>query len=222
MLAAGMLLSGNGNAQAQTHYSSNVTLGVKAGADASRQMFYPSVEQSFKFGALGGVMFRYVEENHFGLIAELNFIQRGWKENFETDRYHYSRTLNYLELPVLTHIYFGRRGRFFFNAGPQIGLLIGESTSANFDVSRIESLPDFPYSHRTNNQLSMKATKKFDYGISAGLGGEFNINRINSLSLEARFYYGLGNIFPARRTDYFSGSNAMTISVSVGYWYRIK
>lgn len=208
---------------AQTHYSSNVSVGVKGGVDVSQVFFNPSVQQKLmNLGMTGGVMVRYIEEDHFGLIAELNFVQRGWKENFEEAPYDYKRTLNYIELPVLAHIYFGRRGKFFFNAGPQVALFLGESTKANFDPYNTASLPDFPNRNRMNSQMTMDVTQKVDYGISAGLGGEFNINRKNSISLEARFYYGLGNIFPSKRTDTFSASNQMSISLALGYWFRVK
>lgn len=208
--------------QAQTHYSSNVSVGAKGGVDISRVFFNPGVRQSFAIGVNYGFTFRYIEENHFGLIAELDFVQRGWKEDFEEHPFNYSRTLNYLELPVLAHIYFGRRGRFFFNAGPQIGLFLSESSKSNFNPEEIEKIEGFPIRNRTNYQLTMPVTQKLDYGISAGLGGEFSINQKNSLYLEARFYYGLGNIFRAKRTDNFRGSNQMSIMASIGYWFRIK
>ncbi|MDE6443219.1 MAG: PorT family protein, partial [Muribaculaceae bacterium] len=206
----------------QTHYNSNVALGVKGGVDMSQVFFNPSVRQTFNVGMIGGVMVRYIEENHFGLIAELNFVQRGWKENFEGAPYNYRRTLNYLELPVFAHIFFGRRGKFFFNAGPQVGLYLGDKVTANFDPRDMATLPDFPIRNRTNTQMLLEVSQKFDYGISAGLGGEFNLNKKNSLNIEARFYYGLGNVFPSKRADTFSASNQMTISATVGYWFRIK
>lgn len=210
------------SAIAQTHYKSNITVGAKGGADLSRIFFNPSVRQSFKIGGTVGIMFRYVEESHFGLIAELNFIQRGWKENFEGAPYNYSRTFNYIELPVLAHIYFGRRGKFFFNAGPEVAYMLSESTSANFNVDNILTLPDFPNINRTNTQMTMSRNNKIDYGITAGLGGEFNINRRNSLCIEIRFYYGLGNVFSAKRTDIFNASNQMSLLATLGYWFRIK
>ena len=188
----------------------------------SQVFFNPSVRQTFNVGMIGGVMVRYIEENHFGLIAELNFVQRGWKENFEGAPYNYRRTLNYLELPVFAHIFFGRRGKFFFNAGPQVGLYLGDKVTANFDPRDMATLPDFPIRNRTNTQMLLEVSQKFDYGISAGLGGEFNLNKKNSLNIEARFYYGLGNVFPSKRADTFSASNQMTISATVGYWFRIK
>ena len=70
--------------------------------------------------------------------------------------------------------------------------------------------------------MTMPISQKIDYGISAGLGGEFSLNRRNAIYLEARFYYGLGNIVKSGRTDPFNASNQMSVSLSVGYWFRIK
>lgn len=220
---AALTLSASTAAFSQSHYSSNVSFGVKGGADMSRVFFNPSVPQSFAFGGVAGVTFRYIEESHFGLIAELEYVRRGWKESFEdAPQYSYQRNIDYLSLPVLAHVYFGRRGRFFFNVGPEFSLRLGESTSSNFNPADIPSLPDFPKRYRTVEQMSTPVSQKFDYGISAGLGAEFSINRRNSVSIEARFYYGLGNIFPSARRDTFSASNQMTVAATVGYWFRVK
>lgn len=209
-------------AHSQTHYSSNVSVGVRGGVDFSKVFFNPAVKQSMAMGMTGGVMVRYIEENHFGLIGELNFVQRGWAENFEGAPYDYKRTLNYVELPVMAHIYFGRRGKFFFNAGPLVALYLGDSVKSNFDPQQMATLPDFPLSNRMNEQMQLDVNQKFDYGICAGLGAEFNLNRRNSISLEARFYYGLGNVFSAKRADTYNASNQMSISATVGYWFRVK
>lgn len=222
MVMMALLSAMSFSVSAQTHYNSNVTLGVKGGCDFSQVLFNPSVKQKMAMGITGGFMFRYIEENHFGLVAELNFVQRGWKEDFEDAPYNYTRTLNYFELPVLAHIYFGRRGRFFFNAGPQFGLFLGDKVKSNFNPEEMRQLPDFPISNRQNEQMLLKVSQKFDYGISAGVGSEFNVSKRNSLSVEARFYFGLGNVFPSSRKDKFNASNQMTISATIGYWFRIK
>lgn len=210
------------DAGAQTHYRSNVSVGIKGGADISRVFFNPSVRQQFLPGVVTGLMFRYIEENHFGIIAECNVEQRGWKEDFEDAPYNYSRTITYLQIPVLAHIYFGRRGRFFFNAGPEIGFCIGENTKCNFDPVQMATLPGFPSRNRTNDQMTMPVRNKIDYGISAGLGGEFSMARRHALNLEVRFYFGLGNIFSSKRQDVFNASNSMSLMATVGYWLRVK
>lgn len=207
---------------AQTHYTSRVSLGLKGGVDFSRVFFNPSVKQGMLLGGMAGVTVRYVEEDHFGLIAEVNWEQRGWEENFEGAPYHYSRTINYIQIPLLAHIYFGRRGRFFFNAGPEIGFVLGSSVSTNFNPLATGSLPDFPSNHKNTYEMTMDVNQKIDFGISAGLGGEFFVTPRHSLYLEGRFYYGLGNILKSGRQQPFSASNSMSVMATVGYWFRIK
>lgn len=209
--------------KAQIHYESNISVGAKGGVSISRTFFNPNVPQGMKIGGVAGFTFRYIEEKYFGLVAELNFEQRGWTENFEDAPYSYSRTINYLQLPVLAHIYFGNeKARFFVNLGPEIGLFIGESTSANFDIHDYESLPDFPVRNRNNTQFALPVEQTIDYGISAGLGAEVFVNKKNSLTLEGRFYYGLGNQLKSGRTEPFNASNSMSIMVTLGYWFRVK
>lgn len=218
--AAALLL--NFGASGQTHYRSKVSFGVKGGMDMSRVFFNPSVKQGFKLGSVAGIGIRYIEENHFGLIAEINFEQRGWQENFEGAPYKYSRTVNYIQIPFLTHIYFGNRGRFFFNAGPEIGIVIGSSTNCNFDPHNIANLPDFPINHTNTEEMTMEVKQKFDYGISAGLGGEFFATPRHSFCLEGRVYYGLGNILDSGRQKPFSASNSLSVMFTMGYWFRFK
>lgn len=207
---------------AQTHFASRVDLGVRGGLTLSEVMFKPSIIQKFGMGETFGVTFRYSEENHFGLIAEVNWVQRGWAEKFEELSYKYQRTLNYIEVPIMSHIYFGRRGKFFFNAGPEVSYFIGDKITSNFDYHDTGSLPGFSDKNRRIEQLTMEVGNKLDFGIVAGLGGEFGINRRNSIAVEARLYYGIGNVMPSGRQDYFSVSNQLSISVAAQYWFRIK
>ncbi|MBD5232058.1 MAG: PorT family protein [Bacteroidales bacterium] len=209
---------------AQTHYEGNCFIGAKAGMSMSRVQFNPNVRQGMLFTPMAGVTFRYIEENHFGLIGELNFEQRGWKEDFEdASQFHYSRTLSYLQIPVLAHIYFGSsRAHFFINAGPEIGFRIASSTSANFDPEQVQTIPGFPLKDRQIAQLTEPLGSAVDFGISGGLGMEYFLNSRNSLNLEARFYYGLGNIMKCGRTEAFSAANTMQIMLTLGYSFRLK
>lgn len=210
--------------KAQQHYSSNIAVGIKGGATLSQTMFSPGIDQTFITGYTGGLTFRYIEERHFGLIAEMNIEQRGWKETFDMTAYSFQRQLTYLQIPLLAHIYFGSNvAKFFFNAGPEIGFLIGDKSKYNFDIYNIENNPeDFPIKNRNTAQYTMDIKNKIDYGISAGLGAEFTANNKHSIVLEGRFYYGLNNIFSDHKKDVFAASNSMSILVSLGYMFRIK
>lgn len=210
-------------ASAQRYYNPEFSLGVKGGVTLSEMSFMPTVQQSWLQGYTLGVTARYTEEKLFGLIAELNLSQRGWAENFGRDsELSYQRRLTYLQLPLLTHIYFGwPKVKFFVNLGPEAALLIGDHTSANFDYLHPDQVSGFP-ANRHVHQLAAKAEHRFDYGIAGGLGAEFFVARGHSLMLEGRFYYGLGNIYPSSRADYFSASRGMSIEVTLGYLFRLK
>lgn len=210
-------------ASAQKHYESNITIGGKAGVTLSRMSFSPSVPQTMLSGTMIGAKFRYIEERNFGVIIEFNMEQRGWKETFEGTSYQYQRRLTYIQIPFLTHIYFGStKFHCFFNAGPELGYMIGKSTVSNFDINNFKELSDFPHVNRSTEQFAMEVKNNFDYGISAGLGIEYFAKRNHSIEMEGRIYYGLGNIFSANKSDVFAASRGMSIQVTVGYNFRLK
>lgn len=209
--------------KAQTLYESRVSVGGKIGMTLSKTMFAPSVQQSMLSGYTAGISFRYAEEKTFGLLAEINVAQRGWKEDFEEFPFKYSRQLTYLQIPIMTHISFGStKVKGFFNAGPEVGFMIGESVTSNFNVNDYTNIEGFPIINRHNEQLVLPIKNKIDYGISAGAGIEFIAKRKHSFMLEGRFYYGLGNIFGSRKKDAFSASTSMSIMITLGYMYRLK
>lgn len=206
------------------HYQPHIWLGGRAGMTMNRMTFSPSVSQKWLMGSEGTVTFRYSEERVFGVIAELGWSQRGWSENFGEDNpLSYQRELTYIKLPVLSHIYFGSpRFKGFVNLGPEIAFLIGSKIKSNFDYMNPTLSADWPSRSRQTEQLSADIKNKFDYGITAGLGMEFYVQPRHSIVLEARFYYGLGNIFPSSKADTFGASRNMTINVTLGYNFRLK
>lgn len=217
------LLSIGLTANAQTHYIPHTWVGVHGGMTLSEMSFSPSVRQSMVSGMTAGVSFRFAEERHVGLLAELNITQHGWKEDFEEAPFNYKRQLTYIELPIMTHIFFGSsKCKGFVNLGPVVSYMIGEKITADFDYNNPASVPNFPLANRSTEQMSMDIKNKFDYGITAGLGGEFVINRRHSIMLEARYYFGLGNIYPSSKKDTFSASRATSISITLGYMFRLK
>ena len=208
---------------AQTHYKSHVHIGGHAGVTFSEMDFVPKTKQSLTSGMTMGLSFRYAEERHVGLYAELNLSQRGWAEDFEGAPLSYTRTLTYIELPIMTHIFFGsQKFKGFVNLGPQIGYNVGESISSDFDYEHPETVPEFPSGYRVNEQMYTPVKNKFDYGICAGLGGEYIMKHRHSFLLEARFYYGLGNIFPDSKKDVFSASRSLCFYVTLGYMFSLK
>lgn len=217
MLAAVLTVS------AQRTYEPHFWIGARGGMTLGRMEFSPPVEQKMASGTTFAITARYAEEKIFGLVAELAVTQRGWAEDFEeySDKFNYTRHLTYIELPVMTHIYFGsRRVKCFFNAGPSVSYLIADKVKANFDHNNIADVEGFPNRRRTE-QLSMPVKNRMDYGIQAGLGVEMFFGR-HSVYLEGRYYYGLGSIYSSHKSDTFTSSRGTSIMVSLGYNFRIK
>jgi len=113
----------------------NFAIGVNAGVNFNSLSLTPQRNQgAMLMGYGGGLTARYISEKYFAMICglqiELNYTQRGWKENVHKDHPDevYHRVMNYLEIPFLAHLAFGREKgvRFFVNLGPEIAFLLNE------------------------------------------------------------------------------------------------
>ena len=94
--------------------------------------FKPSVAQNFDVRYKGGFTLRYVNLKYFGFQTELNYSQQGWSET-SIDGERYSHRFDYLELPILAHIYFGKKNtKFFVNLGPEIRYMVSDAATAPF------------------------------------------------------------------------------------------
>lgn len=231
-----LLVSMSVSAQIGQHRN-DFSIGVNGGYILSNVSFNPSVPQDKHGGITGGVSFRYVCEKYFSTIcsiyAELNYASLGWKESILDAKDNavinsvtgvaeeYSRTINYIQIPVFAHLAWGKENKgmqFFFQAGPQFGVYLSESTNMNFDFAK-RNMTD-----RANTivaQDTMKVENKFDYGIAAGLGMEYTLPHVGHFLAEARYYYGLGNIYGDSKRDYFGKSDFGNIVLKVTYLFDI-
>ena len=218
-------------------HRNDFSIGVNGGYTLSNVGFTPKVTQSLLGGTTAGLSWRYVCEKYFSTICsiygEVNYTQMGWKERIlTTDNQpvinavsglpeQYSRTLNYLQVPVFAHLAWGKEHsgmQFFFQLGPQFGYLLSEKTTTNFKFK------DRNTADRLNvvcAQDTMAVENKFDYGIAAGAGVELSVRRVGHFLLEGRYYYGLGNIYGDSKRDYFSKSNNSSIVVKLTYLFDV-
>jgi len=181
-----------------------VYVGANFGVTESMVMFTPSVSQGFLMGYNGGVVFRYIAEKYVGMQAEINYSQRGWTESSGL----YTRQLNYIELPFMTHIYMGKKSRFFINIGPKVSYLLSEKVVLNQSTT-------------SDTQHITAIQNPFDYGLCGGLGLLFNIKG-NIIQLETRTYYGFSDVFSNKKTDYFSKSNNFNLAVNLAWLLQMK
>ena len=163
----------------------------------------------------------------------MNYAALGWKQDIKDLQGNavvnsstglaeeYSRTINYVQVPIFAHLAWGRETRgaqFFFQLGPQMGIYLSESTQSNYNPAT-RNLSD--RANKVIEQESMAVEHKFDYGIAAGLGVEYSVPRVGHFLLEGRYYYGLGSIFGESKRDYFGRSNFGNIVVKMAYLFDL-
>lgn len=190
-------------------FRQELAVGGSFGMNFSDVSFAPNkVNTKMMTGYNGGLTLRWNTEKNLGLQAELNYSQQGWDEQFDDPQYTYIRTINYIEVPIFTHIYFGsKRFKVFVNLGPKVGYAFSESTKENLNGAT---------PNRENKQHNMPIEKKFDWGLCGGPGIELRTG-IGYFLLEGRYYYALGDIFNSRKEDYFSKSSSQIISAKLTY-----
>ena len=221
-------------------YRSDFAVGVNGGYMMSQVSFQPEVPQGWLGGMTGGVSFRYTCEKYFksicAIVAEVNYAQMGWKETIEDkdnnpvyypgdenkeNPLYYERRINYIQIPVMARLGWGRERKgvqAFFQLGPQIGIYMDESTNTNVEPYRATVTPR---SSVVKAQEDMPVENKFDYGIVGGAGIEFSLPKIGHILLDARYYFGLGNIYGNSKQDYFGKSNQQAIVIKMSYLFDI-
>jgi len=199
----------------------NFSVGVNMGMNQNNVSFTPTIKQKGLVGYSGGLTARYISEKYFSMIcgvqAELNYSQRGWEELIDTNTDTYSRTMDYIELPFLAHLAFGKMHgtQFFINMGPQIAFLLNEKEHKSAQWN-----PDERPNNVDNKEYGMMADKNFDYGLLGGAGLEIKTG-IGNFLLEGRYYFGLADFYNSTKTDVFEKSAHTTVSVRFSYLFDI-
>ncbi len=221
-------------------YRTDLAVGVNGGMMMNTISFVPDVSQSQHMGATGGLTVRYTCEKYFSSVcaitAEFNYAQMGWKERIldkndqpvyyvddpeQTDPLRYTRNITYFQIPVMARLGWGRERKGFqgfLQVGPQLGIYLNESTESNL---RTGIGTQTARSSVVVAQETMPVENKFDYGITGGAGLEFSHPKIGHILLEARYYFGLGNIYGNTKQDYFAKSNNNTIIVKLSYLFDL-
>lgn len=202
----------------------NLALGFNGGINLNSVSFSPTVKQKNLMGITGGVTARYISERYFKMICgaqiEINYSQHGWDEYYQDyPNVGYTRTMNYVEIPFLAHLAFGKEQRgmqFFIHAGPQIGFFLGDSYTMEGNWDELAQ----------NNgniiieQHDKPVDNKFDYGIAGGAGIELRTKAGNFI-VEGRYYYALSDFYASAKKDYFARSAHGVITAKITYLFDL-
>ncbi len=201
-------------------------IGAQGGALASMVQFSPTVPQDplkSYLAPTAGIVFRYMGHKICGLQVEANWMQKGWNEyeiSEEEKVVSYSRQLDYVEVPLLCHLAFGKRCRGFINLGPQFGYLVHEAPTLA-SAEQQDWWTDSNVDARIGKQYR-QIENKFDWGVAGGLGFYARTRKAGVYQIEARFNYSLGTYFANSQMDYFRNSNAMGLSLCFAYLWQFK
>jgi len=132
--------------------------------------------------------------------------------------------LDYLELPIMAKYSWGRRFPFYVNAGPYVGYLLHakektSGTSAIYADSQgqeplaIQGQPIPPQSFDATTDVT-SSIRRWNVGITGGVGIAWAVTPKNKLFFDARFEYGIINI---QRYKQDGSNNTGNVLLSLGY-----
>lgn len=149
-----------------------LSVGYRYGIGSHGVNFLPEYLETFQIGYVRsshGLSFTYNNEKNAGFQIELNYAEKGWKEEFENspDTF-YIRDIEYLEIPLFSHFEIGHRMlRPTVVFGPYFGWKLNESYTQNgFDGLLASDLPHY-----------VEEIRSLDFGIKVGVGLKLNLGR---------------------------------------------
>ena len=201
----------------------DLAIGINGGYAFNQVSFSPHVTQGMHGGMTMGATVRYTCEKYFSMICavqgEVNFVQLGWKEDITTSTDTYKRDINYIQIPLLVNLGFGKeRGgiKGYLVAGPHLGFYLSDKEVKGGEWSEYNlSL------RKKTEQYGKPIEKKFDYGITAGAGMDISTKSGHHFCVEGRYGLSLSNIFNSTKQDTFSRSANNVITVKVSYMFDI-
>jgi hypothetical protein len=167
-----------------------VGFGFKAGLNASKLLVKnddseTSEDDSFKFGAMGGVAVDLPLTNSLSIETGAQFSMKGSKYKGSKNELDpsFTRTLNYIQIPAHFKIIPNNgNSSFFFQGGPYLGIAINGSSESTLN------------GNKETNDINIGSSdtdfiKLVDFGIGAGFGVQFG-----AIQIGLTYDFGLANL----------------------------
>jgi hypothetical protein len=195
-----------------------------------------------------GVLSDFKVHNNFSLQVELNYAGQGGKrdgiqpitdlppslsQGLPAGTYLYANfknkaVLDYLELPIMAKLRWGRLFGYYVNAGPYLGYLLhaAEKTKGtspiyedpNGQVPLTEQgYPVPPQNFDANTDIT-SSIKRFNVGVTGGGGVDWKLDPKDKIFFDARFEYGFINI---QKYSVDGKNNTGNVLLSLGYAHRL-
>jgi hypothetical protein len=159
----------------------NVTrVGVKGGLNFSNFRVDDIGDNNVKAGLNLGLFFKMPVSEAVAIQPEILYSSKGSKikyDNFAQGEGEYRFNFNYLELPIMGVFSLG--DHFNIQAGPYVAYLASVNIKDMQEDGSIQGVKD----------LNEKNFNRFDYGLAAGIGADFN-----GFVAGVRYNYGLNEV----------------------------
>lgn len=194
-----------------------------------------------RVGFVVGVGYEFILFRNISLLPEVTFVQKGFKaeeESYEDPYAHTTKSnldmvVNYLEIPVIAKIKFGKGvTKFYLTAGPSIAYGLGGKLKASQSDS-YENNPDWDTSIKKDYKVKFGdvpenyqgtlfeiLNNKVEVGAQLGAGAEL----FGKVIVDVRYSMGLSKLYDGSGNTYFDqGKDAKNrvIQFSVGMPIRI-
>ncbi len=153
---------------ASTGWAQNSGVGIKGGINLSSLTTGGNDDKNLNYGVLVGIFNKIQVTESVAFQPELLYSPKGVRINYDESIIADGETkfnLHYLELPV--KLVYNLSDDFEFQFGPYIGFLLGANTTTDADVLNIFEID-------SENELNRENFNTIDYGLSAGIGFDFN------------------------------------------------
>ena len=182
--------------------------GVKGGLNSSTLNVKPSIQQESTLGMVLGVAYVYMPSKAAGVVVEALFAQYGWTEKFDDPSMKYGRTMNYIDLPVMSNFIIGSgKGHGKINFGPRVSLLLSESEETNIQGSQER----YYYGRPIEDNLEM--------GLTFG-GGYSRILPIGEVQFDIRLAVTFSNLWEAPDDLEVVTTQNQGVAFTLTYWIK--
>ncbi|HBH49175.1 MAG TPA: hypothetical protein DDX98_11070 [Bacteroidales bacterium] len=215
LVLAGLSLFGQ-----STDFRRKVGVGFHGGYTISEVNFRPGLlDPSINYKAIStfnyGLVLNFIGEPFAGIQIEVNVSQRGWIEEADS-AYTYTRKMNYIEVPVLTHLSFGKkRMRYIFNLGPYVAF--HQSFSETYEM--FDDQAQIPESDSIDYYYGRVVDSPTDFGFIFD-GGVGVHTKYGTFQVKARYTQAVTNLFKQYPEGQFRFSQTRNIYIGFAYYYN--
>lgn len=192
------------------------SVGPEVGASFFKHGMDDEFSSRLKGGLVAGGFVTYSIQNTYAFTAKVLYTQKTMEGTiFNADL---EERLSYVEIPVLARVFFNRDGAVRPNVffGPSFGFQTGAQWKVN--DGEYENVEDSDIRELLGNADSYKdAYNTFDFGVSAGLGVNIRMGEEIYFIVDARYTYGLTDIYKNYYNDSKFNNHGLALTAGVSF-----